>query len=498
MHTLLFGGLAAWLVQGCSSPSEDVDDTAMPSSPEPSAPAHATPWIRVGPGSLALDCSPDMRNRLRFHCEIGMEAPQGVVVEAWPADDTTGERVRRFVSPRQRDHAVLLWGFKPQTTYTWRVTADDGDARVGTLGTGTLPEEFSPQYTVVDSDDARVQGMLVYSTCAPGWTHIVDRDGDVVWYERLPDLLEDQKLFSLAGLERTPEGTILSVVGRMRVVEITMGGEVRLDLRRGVHFDDDVHHAVTRHEGITYALFAEVVDDGEFEYLVDGVYAFDGEQLLARASLADAWPLVGQPWTLSGYWASHYPGAFDFTHANGIAVRSSGELVVSLRHLHAVVGLRGNPGTPGFGTLAWSVVGNPASSIAPGDYAMPFGVAFAGQHDAQIVESDAGPVRLRMFDNRLDLKENARAVEFELNELARTATVHQSWSMATACPIQGTAREVEDGHILAVCSRSGDIWEFAPGRAEPVWQANGNCGPVPFSSIPRAVPWPLWEAPSLP
>ena len=471
-----------WLLLACSGgrPPVGGDDTGQAEPPPPVE--------RVGVGVLDVSCAP--QNALRFTCTVRPDAPGEAVLEAWPRDDP-GVR-RRFegrVSGASGD--LLVWGLKPETTYSWRAESG-GQWRIGELVTGGLPDDFTPRYEATGSDDQDVEALLAVSSCAPGWLHLLDADGDVIWYLDLRTVLDPVGGFTVAGAHRTEEGTVLAVLGRERIVEVNLGGEVLLDLRKGRDFEHSVHHDLVRRDGVLYALYAEVVASGEYDYMVDGVYAWDADGVLIdEASLAGAWPYAEAPWMVDeGYWTGRFPNVVDFTHANSLFVDAGGDLVLSLRHLHAVVGLAGGPGTPGFGDVQWTLVGDPTSPLGAGDFGWvgPAPRNFSGQHDAQLLDATT----LLMFDNRLVADEPGRVAELRLDWDAATVQVRESWSFERACPVQGVARRVGPrGHVVATCSSAGQVREFRPGSAEPVWEMEMSCGALPFASLPRAVPWPL-------
>lgn len=448
----------------------------------------------VGTGELDADCVADPGNALMFTCRIHLDAPDEVRLEAWhPADPS---RVRVFTSDGPAtDHALLLWGLKPDARVRWRATSSTLH-RTGEVRTGPLPESLAVSWEVdTDQPDARFEGALVSTTCAPGIPHILDRDGDVVWYAELASLVGGDVPRFLAAAQRTERDTILLVADRDRVIELGLDGEVLLDLSRGTDFDRYVHHDVLRHGGRVYVPRVEQVGSKDATLLVDGIYVFDDSgALVGEMSTAGLWDLPQHDWALKGYWAMLFPGAYDATHANGLSIDGRGDLVVSFRHLHALVAFAADPDAPDFGTPRWSLVGDPQSPVGPGDVSLTaepgISADFLGQHDANFVSDES----LLMLDNRFISGDDARVLRLSVDLDAGSAHIEEAWDLQRVCLVQGSARSLPDQHVLATCSSGGHLYELAPGEASFRWHAGAQCAPgLPAASVPRAIPWAVWE-----
>ncbi|HHO49708.1 MAG TPA: hypothetical protein ENK18_02280 [Deltaproteobacteria bacterium] len=461
--------------------------------PDPPALLPTADTAYVGTGDLDADCVADRGHALMFTCRIHLDEPDEVRVEAWHLSDPSRIRVFTGKGPAL-EHSLLLWGFKPDARVRWRASSSSLH-RTGELHTGPLPDELAVTWEIQAlTDDAQVEGVLVSTTCAPGIPHLLDRDGDIVWYAELASLVPGEPPRFLPAVQRTERDTILMISDRSRVIELSLGGEVLLDLRRGIDFDRYIHHDVLRHGDRIYVPRVQQISDQDEAFLIDGIYVFDDSgALVGELSTQGLWPLPQNPWALEGYWAMLFPGAYDVTHANSLSIDARGDLVVSFRHLHALVGFQADPDAPGFGAQRWALVGDPQSPAAPGDVLLTaepgIGTGFMGQHDANFAPDGT----LLMLDNRFTSNEDARVLQLTVDLEAQTAHIQESWSLDRVCPVQGSARALPAGHVLADCSTGGHLYELAPGSASLRWHAVAGCAPgLPTPSVPRAVPWPLW------
>jgi hypothetical protein len=189
------------------------------------------------------------------------------------------------------------------------------------------------------------------------------------------------------------------------------------------------------------------------------------------------------------YWENVFGDAIDFSHANSVFVDADGDVLLSLKHLAALAKFRGGPGTPGFGTLLWTAVGEPGSVIAAESDLVVTGqgdATFQSQHDAHL----AADGTLLLLDNGLQ-GDLARAARYALDEPGGSLALLEAWELGQSCPALGSTRELDDGHVLATCHATASVFEFAPGDPDPVLQARIRCGGgggFDVNWVPRAVP----------
>ena len=129
---------------------------------------------------------------------------------------------------------------------------------------------------------------------------------------------------------------------------------------------------------------------------------------------------VQYPQRFNNYVPPGSPGEVDLFHINSLDRQPDGDYVVSARHLDAVFRVDRDTGD-----VQWILSSEPAGGVIPNKNDAPrltiIGDALGGprrQHDARLV----GNV-LTLFDNRRDAPGAARAVAYEIDEVAGTATL---------------------------------------------------------------------------
>lgn len=439
--------------------------------------------VDPGPESEALrvTCAVQPDNALRHDCTATATTPGPLDVRWTP---TRGGPSRGFTTESTGTaHAFTVYAMKPLTAYEVVVTGPDATVTVE-LATGPLPASVQPDLTATGAGTTPV---LLSLPCADEDTlAIVDTDGELLWYQTYGHASVGDVD---GGYDLTPQGTVLASLGG-EIVETALDGTRRLHLARGVDFPDTpLHHDVHRGDnGLTYALFAEEVTEGDTVYVMDGFYAFDDVGLVAAWHLRDHFVPSGPGVTNGGgFWGSHFPGAADWAHANSIAVEASGHAYLSLRWLSAGLKVDATPGSPTFGEVAWTLVGDPTSDLAPGDFALSTAVDgpgdFVGQHHLNPTPDG----RFALFDNR-EIG-SSRGLILDLDPTAATATIEAAWEVGAICMAQGATFALASGNVLVTCATLGTVYEFAPGQAEPVWTLDLQCGP--FAMVPRGVPAPI-------
>ena len=317
----------------------------------------------------------------------------------------------------------------------------------------------------------------------------VDHEGRVVWYEDTAATLELEVALPANGSQYIAESnSVVAVLGHDRIVEVSAQGELLVSLIRDVHFGGAVHHDVTKYNGKIHALFADEYTFGGETWILDGVYVFEGEALIAE------WSLFGvadfSDWTPpgAGYWGLEFDLGVDISHANGIMVNEDGSIVLSLRHLHTVMEIEGSE-SPAFGEVHWSVVGQPTdgvpieSTYTPTSLAHLMPVDFSVQHHASITQDGT----LIFLDNRENPTVNSRVVEWRLDPAAGIADLIQEYDTGEWCVVQGGVYELPSGNLLATCATSQTVYEF--GRdGTLLWTFEPDCGGFLFSSLIRASP----------
>ncbi len=454
---------------------------ALGCRPEPPSPVgHSAAILEpahsgTDPDAPFLDCELQPDHALRGRCTVTWAAADGVTLTF----RAPGEDARVFRDDASAPvHEVAFWGLVPDTT--WTVTAvapNTGETREVALRSGRLPSEFDRLWVdVVDGGDSHLSSVVLTPSCPALHVVAVDRRGRVVHYENTqPDVfLGDTSAFSL-----TDRDTFLVTMGKSRIREYGFDGSLVRELVRGRDFEPVVHHDVIGRGGWTFSLAARTVRAAGRDWVVDSVLAFDpGGVMAAELDVAGLFPYEETYWMREGYWAGQFPGAVDLTHANAVSRDAAGDLWVSFRHQFAFARFSGEPTEPSFGALEQLVVGDdesPAVGLATADVTGGPLAPFTGQHDVHRGEGDS----LLLFDNGYERGRVAEASRYRWDEATATLTWQEGWPVGRSCPTMGAARELPGGHVLATCASQGLLREFAPGRVEPVWEAELRCSGQP-------------------
>jgi hypothetical protein len=444
------------LVLGCESRQDEAPDEPSP--------------------ELTCEVQPD--NTLRADCTLA----SGEILEL----TYTAEGQTRTV-PGDGSATLTLWGLLPDTEY--EVIVGEHEAH---FTAGPVPDGLAALEVEITGESAELEGVVQSVLCDGAWFFVgLDVSGRLRWYQ--PISSEEGPRGGVGGYSLVPGPGLVALVG-MGVSEWDVWGHP------GIVLDEEdlplpVHHDVARAGEHTLVLFTEpVIGPDEQTYLLDGVYAFDADGVLAAEwHLADhvdpalLQPGVGMP----GFWPQ-YPDAVDWSHANSVTVTEDGDWLVSFRWLDAVYRIDGQIGTPSFGEVEWVLVGDersPLQSTFVLEAEEGLVPGFIGQHHA----TQQGD-RLWLFDNRLP-PEESRAIELVLEgDVARTVESH---AVGEPCEVEGGAAPLPSGGVLATCATSGVASEFPRGSGdEAVFTIHASCaaaggGPVMRGGTPRVLPLDL-------
>ena len=315
-------------------------------------------------------------------------------------------------------HTVPVVGMRAESDYTITVHAepeDGGDADEMTLDwtTGALPDDLPPVSVASADPDRMAPGVTVFNAFAwdpvpegtppgdAGFILAVDEEGHVVWYHRL--------LHQVLDVDTTPRGTFLVTAGESLIQEIDLHGSIVREWGTRVATEyavkdlqgrplsgedtmpidiDSAHHEVTElSTGNVMTLSTEVIEldpedaaricpDNPEATIVGDIVV----ELSPEGDVVQEWPLSavydpalapGTEMCIQGMPVAppnwFYPGrglTRDWTHANAIEViEERNTLLVSLRHLDAIVALRYHDSKEGrAGQLLWSL--GAAGSVA--------------------------------------------------------------------------------------------------------------------------------------
>jgi hypothetical protein len=448
-------GLVTLALVGCSQPNPD--RPSPPSTAETGAP---TPPV----DSLTATCSPVPDNALRATCDVdnGTASTAMLVVHD-----------QRLELPASSSSRATVFGLPAATEVSWTVSAA-GLEDAGTLTTGALPADLL-QLRAVGSPTIPMVFLVLRGTAI-----VARNDGTIVWYEPVPE---------------PPSGYLWAddhfvVIAHDSMYAYELDGTERFHHVRGVDFDRQLHHDLSEHDGLYYALDAGVHSYPDGDAILDGISVFDDQRLVASWQLADHLvqpsPLPATP--RPGIWADTFPNATDVSHANGIDVAPDGTVVFSSRAFDQVWALGALAGDT-LGEVQWILGGRGTGDFTlSADPTVTTAAAFVDQHHPVLDGS-----RLTLFDNG-PAGVDARTLAIELDVGAGQAEIVEVHDMERRCRIHGAAYTLSNGNTLATCADDPLIKEFAAGTgAAAVWELE-VLDPPPGTLLLRAHPVELFPA----
>lgn len=358
------------------------------------------------------------------------------------------------------EHAVLLAGLSPRSTWYWRAVSEVAGERlegeVMELETGVSPQEL-PQVTPIsfDASLAAPGYTLTTSLGDPSWVIMFDTDGQAVWWQQAPD----QSVIAQARL--SPDGT--SVL--YNVASLNFGNDigairkVRLDgeLLSETRTEWGHHDFVSLPEGGFAYIAADIrtwVDPGsgiERNVVGDSIVevpegAVDGSASTWLWSTWDHFAVDVDPDVDDNF----YPQGLDWTHSNSLQLKN-GVYELSVRKENAFVTVDRASGA----TL--EQIGGVGS-----EWTLTDGRAFVGQHSPELLDEGS----FVLFDNGdADIREKySEAVEYSLDADAKTYT--RIWSYdydrQISSYLLGDVERLANGNTLIAWGNGGTITEVTP------------------------------------
>ncbi len=447
--------------------------------------------------------------------DVVATAPVGTVtVPTTPA--ATSQEVPLLGLRAETSYAVAV---------TATTAAGDSDTVNLTFSTGSLPKDLPPTVFKASTPERMAPGITLFNTipwgvgsknkCAPipskyaGWILGVDDEGQVVWYYK--------SRVGITDVSPTPRGTLLVSVNDVVIREIDMLGNTISELGTKVATDyvkttvdglsftgpdtvpisiDSAHHELSElGNGDLLTINTEVVDlsPKAAKGLCKGAKAEDGTPIpdpkgvvadqiveLTRAGkVVHRWPLkkyfdpihqpgsdmcvIGNPVAPPNYFYPQRKGLRDWMHTNAAAVdTATNTLIVSIRHLDTVIGLRYADDASGkSGDVLWKLAPKGGTlELTSGGYAY-HGHAVEPETGNRILYFDNGNGRPTGTKNGKPLPPYSRAVMFQLDPAAGTA--QQLWQhrddtpegTPEFAPFLGDADLLPNGNILITYGGDG-------------------------------------------
>ena len=128
----------------------------------------------------------------------------------------------------------------------------------------------------------------------------------------------------------------------------------------GQQFTNPIHHDLFKRGGWVYTIESTTETIDGIDYVIDGVYVFDASGAEVD-TVRDFYLLLSE--SRNARRLGLHTGGRGPRQTNAIFVDEAGDLWLSFRHLQVFAEIRGGPGTPEFGELLWTAVGDPISPI---------------------------------------------------------------------------------------------------------------------------------------
>jgi hypothetical protein len=442
---------AALLAAACSS-----DDGPGPAGPDPVLPAVVSAEAAANPHNvISAIVRAESRDAETVRVEFGRA---GSFDESTPDFPATGGVQQ-----------LPVLGLHEESDYQLRVVATSatGDTAVGAplaFRTGSLPA------SVVDFEVVRTGAsspgftLLAPSTVPYHPPVVVDLDGRVVWYRETSAIVADFQL--------QPNG---HYTGAVIVPNINpfLGAEYEewdvlgnlVDVWTAPGWITDLHELRLIEDGnqaLILGFSTTTADLTPFGGPAEGTVVGNVLQRLVRGgavlfewnsvdhyALEDALPFA---------WVTAHPGGFDMVHANAIELDTDGNYLISSRHLSEVTKIDSETGG-----IIWRMGKGPANEFTflndPHD-------GFHMQHTPRRLENG----NLLLIDNgNFHAPPSSRAVEYAVDEQARTATLVWSFEPGIFSCCMGNAQRLPDGNTLVALGNDFRVFEVTQ-AGQVVWE----------------------------
>lgn len=389
------------------------------------------------------------------------------------------------------EHQIPVLRLRPATTYSYTVvsTNDEGEetrSDSGSFTTGELPPELSTLTIDTTGTPSSELVLLDHREIEGSWFFMLDGDGQIVWYYKSPNPVEDVPYPTGAIVQKPNYNLVYHLNNPFSICcirEVTPTGKIVDNLAAGPVNGFPHRALLLRPDGKilyaawTYRVIDDTANDGDAETLVEGLAlrAWDQETGLST-ELWNAFDALGTDHR--GGWATgniaSYPNEVTlqehtppirWSGANSLQIGPRGNIIVSIPNFSQVISI-----SPDFQRIEWKL-GGPESTFTFEDPAD----RFYRQHTAQQLPNG----NILMFDNGRNRPEEeggnySRALELALNDYDLVA--RKVWEYRHAPDLyavnRSSAYRLENGNtLLNFVTDPRVVVEVAPDGTE-VFKAN--------------------------
>lgn len=314
-----------------------------------------------------------------------------------------------------------------------------------TDGLLTLPSDFPPITTTVSANNTD-DGYIFLSNFSINWNNagfaesrpyllILDNSGQPVFYRRLPQILP------AIDFKKQPNGLLTYALWGDKFYAMDETYTIVDTYEAGNGYAIDIHelqilpngHALLMIYDAQPVDMSAVVSGGDPDAIVIGLVI---QELDTDKNVVFQW----RSWDHIPITDSHVDltaPVVDYMHGNSIDLDDDGNLLVSSRGIDEVTKINRQTGD-----IIWrmgSGVGNEFTFI--NDEPIPF----EQQHDARRLENG----NISIFDNRTGTGDDfARAIEYEVDELNKTAELVWEYRTEGSSPAMGNAQRLSNGNTV--------------------------------------------------
>jgi hypothetical protein len=392
--------------------------------------------------------------------------------------DSDGPRVTQDVPTVDDAVRVPLLGLYADTDYRFRAiaTSEPGVEAAGQwipFRSGSLPSSIT-SFDIVGSGDMQPGVTLLVPRPNGPTPHpavIIDRSGRVVWYREVSSSLVDFQL--------QPNGHLTGAVAGAYQEWDGLGNVVRA-WTVSSPFLTDVHEVRLLDDGsaLLFGFETRSLDLSRFDGPAGaGVIGNVLQRIRADGAVSFQWNTF-EHYALDDaddfVWQEPGTGGYDFTHCNAIETLPSGDYLVSTRNLSEITRIDHETGE-----IRWRMgkgKGNQFTFIND-----PKG-GFWNMHGIRRLQDG----HLIMIDNGLGhMPPSSRAVEYEIDEDAMTATLVWSFEPGLVSCCMGFAQRLANGNTLVTLGEDYRVSEVSP-AGDVVWEARLPMGGTGFIGFYRA------------
>ena len=321
--------------------------------------------------------------------------------------------------------SVALPQLRAGEHYQYSLTVTDGRGRTGDKETGEfstpgLPDDLLQTTITTTGTPTSPLTMLELNGAFQGFV-AVDADGRPVWRWRTHGAPQ--------GFTRRANGNFVFNDAGSGLFEVTADGDIVHELRPLAAGTRIPHHDIIATAKNTILFIAQ---ETRGAITGDCIWEWNPEtdETVQRFSVFDFYdPAVD--------WGARSL-AYDWVHANSLAIGDHGNVILSLNWLDQVISI-----APDWKSIEWKAGGRASSFV------FDAGAAFQGQHAASLLANG----HLLLFDNGRDRtgdQRYSRGLELALDQ--RAGTAHAVWAFRPSpdiyAPYVGLARRLASGNTL--------------------------------------------------